>query len=71
MVGSKATAMTPGGPADDPAAGLGSQVGQGQAGDRLIAERVEPLGRQLQLAGDRRRLGQGRQAVEPLSRLAG
>ena len=43
--------MTPDGLGDDPAGRL--QVGQGQAGDRLVAERLEPLGWQFQLAADR------------------
>ena len=42
-----------GGPANLPSAGLGSQVGKRQARNCLIAERVEPLGGQLQIAGDR------------------
>ena len=65
---SKATEIDAGGPADVPAAGLGSQVGQRQAGDCLIAEWVEPLGGQLQIAGDRHGAIEGAQAVEPLSR---
>ena len=57
-----------GGPADLPAARFGPQVGQRQAGDCLIAERVEPLGGQLEIAGDRRGAIEGAQAFEPLSR---
>src|SRR5262249_62128264 len=49
---------------DNPAGGF--QVGQRQAGDRLIAESVELLGRQFQLAADVRRLAQDIQGLEPL-----
>src|SRR5271166_368954 len=48
----------------------GSQVGQGQAGDRLVAKRIDPPGWQLQVPGNRSRLGQSVEAAEPLSQLA-
>ena len=43
---------------DDPSGLL--QVGEGQAGDRLIAEQVEAVGWQIQLPGDLRPPGPGR-----------
>ena len=48
----------------------GFQIGQRQAGDRFIAQRIEPLARQLQVPGNRGRLGQRVEAVESLPHLA-
>ena len=64
MVGSKADCGYARRPRDDPAGGL--QVGQGQAGDRLVAEVVESLGGHPQRPGDVCRLLEGLQAFEPL-----
>ena len=69
MVESKAVSDDFRGPMNDPAGRL--QVGEGQAGDRLIAERVEPVGWQLQLPGDRGRLAPGRQGCRIAAPSAG
>ena len=48
---------------------VGLQVGEGQTGDRLIADAIEPFRRQLELARSERRV-QGAEALKPLSHLA-
>ncbi len=62
---SKATRRTPGGRWMTRPVCL--HVGEGQAGDRLIAEQVKAVGWQFQLPGDRGRPGQRIQALESLS----